>query len=221
MIRRALLLAAAVALTAQSATASGTRLSGDWERGLQMISETDEELAQEANIDSEYLFDRFKLKLTHPFAAGVEGSVEYVQENKDFRAYDTYDNIGRHVNTALTLPVADGWKLKLSNRTWWKAYGFLPNKDSLAVVSGALLTFHPSTSPWDFSFNYYYKDLDYDDDVRQEFENQQVHTLIISAERQLTENLRVNVRGRQKNYDFESKTNLILRIGSIGFDYEF
>ena len=127
-------------LTATPAQPEGTHLTGNWERGLQMISETEEDLAQEANIDSEYEFDRFKLKLTHPFSEGVTGSLEYVQDNKNFRAYDTYDNLGRHINTALTLPLADGWKLKLSNRTWWKEYALCPNKDSLAIVTGALLT---------------------------------------------------------------------------------
>lgn len=219
-LRLALILALLL-VPALPAWPAGTHLTGNWERGLQMISETEEDLAQEANIDSEYEFDRFKLKLTHPFAENLVGSLEYVQENKNFRAYDTYDNLGRHINSALTLPLADGWKLKISNRTWWKDYAFTPNKNSLAVVTGALLTYHPAASPWDFSLNYYYKDLDYDDDPRQDYENQRVHTVIVGVDRQVSERLQVNVRARQKMYDFESKASLNLRSASIGFDYEF
>ena len=220
--RRALWVAAiALLLSAAPAHPEGTHITGNWERGLQMISEDEEDLAQEANIDSEFIFDRIKLGLTHPFGAGVSGSLEYIQENKDFRAYDIYDNLGRHINTALTFPLADGWKLKLSNRTWWKDYALRPNKNNFSVVTGALLTFHPASSPWDFSLNYYYKELDYDDDPGQEYENHRAHSVIVSAARQVTEQLRVNVRARQKMYDFESKTNLTLRTASIGFDYEF
>ncbi len=201
--------------------ATRTRLSGNWERGLQMLSEEQEDIAQEADIDSEFLFDRFKLKFTHPFTDNLTSTLEYVHENKDFTAYDTYDNMAQHINTSLSFPVAEGWLLKLSNRTWWKDYQLLPQKDNFSVVSGALLTYHPRNSVWDFSFNYYYKTLDYDDDVQQRYEDQRVHTVVLSAARELTEDLRVNVRGRQKMYDFETRAGLTLRTASIGFDYEF
>ena len=69
--------------------------------------------------------------------------------------------------------------------------------------------------------NYYYKNLDYDDDPEQDYENQRVHTVILGVDRQVSERLQVNVRARQKMYDFESKANLTLRTASIGFDYEF
>lgn len=213
--------AAALLLSAAPARPEGTHFTGNWERGLQMISEDEEELALEANIDSEFLFDRFKLGLSHPFGAGVVGTLDYIQVNKDFRAYDTYDNLGRQVNTALTFPLADGWKLKLSNRAWWTDFALRPNKNNFSVVTGALLTFHPESSPWDFTLNYYYKELDYDDDPQQEYENHRAHSIIVTAARQVTEQLRVNVRGRQKIYDFESKTGLALRTASVGFDYEF